>query len=153
MFQRKRNELCENASFDSEFALAFEIQQFKVAFFVVFFKCQFFQGILRRNRLKLEKWVPVSQVYILKSKLLATESSETSYTKVCNPCNYPQPPKKSPTTIHNHPKITQKAKIYDKQLRCSTLDVNSKTGIDFDSDMKQWYIYICLCVSVCLYTL
>ena len=53
MFQRKMNELCENASFDSEFALAFEIQQFKVAFFV-FFKCQFFQGIRGLNRLKLE---------------------------------------------------------------------------------------------------
>ena len=51
----------------------------------------------------------MSQVYILKSKVLATESSETGCAKVGNPHNYPQPPKESPTTIHNHPKITQKS--------------------------------------------
>ena len=33
-FLKKLNELSENVSFDSEFALAFEIQPFKVAFFV-----------------------------------------------------------------------------------------------------------------------
>ena len=31
------NELSENVSFDSEFALAFEMQPFKVAFFLFFF--------------------------------------------------------------------------------------------------------------------
>ena len=36
------NELSENVSFDSEFALAFEIQPFKIPFFV-FFKWQFFK--------------------------------------------------------------------------------------------------------------
>ena len=33
LFSRKLNELSENVSFDSEFALAFEIQSFKAAFF------------------------------------------------------------------------------------------------------------------------
>ena len=33
---RKLNELTENVSFDSEFALAFEIQPFKVSFFSFF---------------------------------------------------------------------------------------------------------------------
>ena len=41
-FWRKLNELSENVSFDSEFALAFEIQPFKFPFFV-FFKWQFFK--------------------------------------------------------------------------------------------------------------
>ena len=40
------NELSENVSSDPEFALAFEIQPFKVASFVLFFKCQFFQVFL-----------------------------------------------------------------------------------------------------------
>ena len=42
LFERKLNELSENVSFDSEFILAFEIQPFKVSFFV-FLKCQFFK--------------------------------------------------------------------------------------------------------------
>ena len=44
-----RTECSENASFDSEFALAFEIQRFKVAFF--FFLMPIFQSIPGRNGL------------------------------------------------------------------------------------------------------
>ena len=41
LFWTKLNELSENVSFDSEFALAFEIQPFKVAFFVFFLNTNF----------------------------------------------------------------------------------------------------------------
>ena len=41
-FEKKLNELSENVSFDSEFALAFEIQPLKDAPFV-FFKCEIFK--------------------------------------------------------------------------------------------------------------
>ena len=41
IFLRKLNELSENVSFDSEFALAFEIKLFKVAFFFFFFNAKF----------------------------------------------------------------------------------------------------------------
>ena len=41
LYWRKLNEHSENVSFDSEFALAFEIQRFKVAFFVVFLNANF----------------------------------------------------------------------------------------------------------------
>ena len=47
--------------------------------------------------------------------------------------NYPQPS----TTTHNYLKTTQKIKTCHKQLCYCTLDVNTKTDIDFDSDMKQ----------------
>ena len=57
-----------------------------------------------------------------------------------HPKNHPQPP----MTIHNHPKITQKS-----QLFYCTLDVNTETGVDFDNDMKQWYIYMCVSVCIC----
>ena len=43
-------ELSENVSFDSELALAFEIQSFKVACFF-FFKCHCFQRIPALNGL------------------------------------------------------------------------------------------------------
>ena len=36
LFSRKLNELSENVGFDSEFTLTFEIQPFRVAFFVYF---------------------------------------------------------------------------------------------------------------------
>ena len=45
LFLRKFNEISQNVSFDSEFALAFEMQLFKAAFFV-FFLMQIFQSIL-----------------------------------------------------------------------------------------------------------
>ena len=41
LFWRKLNELSENVSFDSEFALAFEIQPFKGSFFRVFLNDNF----------------------------------------------------------------------------------------------------------------
>ena len=84
------------------------------------------------------------------------------YTNVCNPTqqptitqNHPQPS----SITHNHPQIPtitqtlpKKVKICHKQLRYCTLDVNTETGIDLDSDMKQC-IYICICVCVwCIYT-
>ena len=53
--------------------------------------------------------------------------------------NHPQPPKKLP----------KKVKTCHKQLCYCTLDVNNETDVDFDSDMKQWYIYMCV-LSVCL---
>ena len=58
-----------------------------------------------------------------------------------------QPPKKTPKTTHNHPKITPKSQNLSQLCYC-TLDVNIETDIDFDSDMKQWciYMYVCLCV-------
>ena len=63
-----------------------------------------------------------------------------------------------PTAIHNHPqsstttqKLHKKAKTYHKQLCYGTLDVNPETDVDFDSDMKQCYIYMCVCVPVCMY--
>ena len=42
LLERRLNEVSENVSFDSEFALAFEVQPFKVVLFV-FFKCQSFK--------------------------------------------------------------------------------------------------------------
>ena len=76
--------------------------------------------------------------------------------------NHPQPPKKPPTipqkTTHNYPqpststqKLPKKAKTCHKQLCYCTLDVNTEIDVAFDSDMKQWYIYMCACVSVCIY--
>ena len=80
--------------------------------------------------------------------------------------NHPQPLKKPPTTIHNHlqpstkpPRTTQNRlqspKSYPKNQNLSqtvicycTLDANTETDVGFDSNMKQWYIYICACVSV-----
>ena len=41
LYWRKLNKLSENVSFYSEFALAFEIQPFKVVFFVVFLNANF----------------------------------------------------------------------------------------------------------------
>ena len=65
--------------------------------------------------------------------------------------NHPQ----APTTIYNHPqpptitqKLPKKAKTCDTQLFYCTLDVNTETDVDFDSDMKQWYIYRCVCLCV-----
>ena len=45
LFVTKLNELYENVGFDSEFALAFEIKPFKVAFFVVFISLSSFRSI------------------------------------------------------------------------------------------------------------
>ena len=72
--------------------------------------------------------------------------------------NYPQPS----TTAHNHPKnhsqpstttqvLLKTAKTCHKQLCYCILDVNTETDVGFDSDMKQWYIYMRMCV--CAYVL
>ena len=62
------------------------------------------------------------------------------------------------TTTHNHlqpPTTTQvspkNAKTCHKQLCYCILDVNTETDIGFDSDIKQWYIYMRMCV--CAYVL
>ena len=67
-------------------------------------------------------------------------------------CNHP----KTPRTIYNHPqpptttqKLPPKNKTCHMQLFYCTLDVNTETEVDFDTDMKQWYIY--MCVYVCIY--
>ena len=59
--------------------------------------------------------------------------------------NYPQPPKKPSTTTQKLPK---KAKTCHKQLCYCILDVNTEADVGFDSDMKQWYVHVrvCLCV-------
>ena len=66
---------------------------------------------------------------------------------------HPQLPKKPPTTDHNHP---EPPKNYSKKPRPVT---NSyaipfqmfilKQTLSFDSDTKQWYIY--MCVYLCVY--
>ena len=65
--------------------------------------------------------------------------------------NYPQPS----ATIHNHPqpsKTTQKLPQKPKLNSCYyTLDVNTERDVDFDIDMKHWYIYVSMCLSA--YTL
>ena len=53
LFCGKLNELSENASFDSEFAVDFEIQPFKIATFVVFLM-PIFQSIPGLNGLNME---------------------------------------------------------------------------------------------------
>ena len=58
--------------------------------------------------------------------------------------HHPQPPKK---TTHNHPKVTQKSQNLSQTCYCN-LDVNAETGVSFDSDMKQWYIYMFVCVYI-----
>ena len=77
--------------------------------------------------------------------------------------NHPQQPKttqkavqnypKTPTTVYNHTqpptttqKLPKKAKTCHIQLFHCTLDVNTETDVDFDSDMKQWYTYMYLCI-------
>ena len=90
------------------------------------------------------------------------------YIKVCNHpqrpttiYNYPQrpttihnQPKKPPTTTHNHP---QTPKNYSKKPRLVTnsdviplLMFILKQILSFDSDTKQWYMY--MCVYLCEYT-
>ena len=79
--------------------------------------------------------------------------------------NHPQPlttinnhPKPS-TIIHNYPKNSlsypkspniypKKPKTCHKQLCYYTLDVNTEKDIDFDSDIKQWYICMCVCLDI-----
>ena len=70
--------------------------------------------------------------------------------------NHPQPFTTTQKLTHNQPqpftttqKLPEKAKICHKQLCYCTLDANTEADVDFDSDMKQWYIY--MCVSVCIY--
>ena len=52
---------------------------------------------------------------------------------------------KPPTTTQKLPK---NSKLATKFCYC-TLDVNTETDLGFDSDVKQWYIYMC----VYIYTL
>ena len=63
--------------------------------------------------------------------------------------NYPQNHPQPPITIHNHPKVIQKNQNLSQTVICyCTLDANAETDAGFDSNMKQWYIYMCACVSV-----
>ena len=102
----------------------------------------------------------------LMNTLIEKKPFQTGYTKACN---HPQPSatthnhsqpstKKPPTATYNHPepfkttqKLPKKAETCYKQLCYCTLDVNTETDVDLDSDMKQWYIYMCVYVSVCRY--
>ena len=61
--------------------------------------------------------------------------------------SHPQPSTTTQKNTHNHlqpstttQKLLQKNQTCHKQLCYCTLDVNTETGVDFDSDMKQWYI-------------
>ena len=60
-----------------------------------------------------------------------------------------------PATTQNHPQppiTTQKPpKNYPKKPKLATNSYCTETDVNFDSDMKQWYRY--MCVSVCVYTL
>ena len=67
-------------------------------------------------------------------------------------------PPQLPINTHNHlqlstttQKLPKKAKTCQIQLFTCTLEVDSETDVGFDSDIKQWYIYILVCVSVCIY--
>ena len=51
--------------------------------------------------------------------------------------NHPQ----SPTTTQKLPK---KAKTSHIQLFSCTWDVNYQINVDFNSDIRQWYIYMCV---------
>ena len=78
--------------------------------------------------------------------------------------NHPQLPKKPPTNIHshpknhpqptttiqNHPKITQKSQDLSQTvtLLYSFQMFILKQTLSFDSDTKQWYIYMCVCLCV-----
>ena len=42
------------------------------------------------------------------------------------------------TTIHNHPKITQKSHNLLQTVTLLHLDANTETEVDFDSGMKQY---------------
>ena len=81
--------------------------------------------------------------------------------------NHLQPPTTSQTTVQNHPqtptriynqlqpptntqKLPPKNKTCHMQLFYCTLDVNTETGADFDSDMIYNGIYTCVCVCVCV---
>ena len=71
--------------------------------------------------------------------------------------NYPRQSTTTHNHLKNHPqpstttqKLPKKAKTCHKQLCYCTLDVNTETDVGFDSDMKQWYIYMCVCVYVCI---
>ena len=61
--------------------------------------------------------------------------------------NHPYHPQPPSTTQ----KLPKKAKTCHIQLFYSTLDVNTETGVDFDSDMKQWCIYMRVCVCVYIF--
>ena len=70
--------------------------------------------------------------------------------------NYPQPSTITNKINHNNPKLSattqklpKKAKIFHKYLCCCTLDSNTEAVAGFDSEMKQWYIHVCL--SLCMY--
>ena len=61
--------------------------------------------------------------------------------------NHPEPP----TAIQNYPKGTQKSQNLPPTAICyCTLDANIETDVGFDSSIKQWYIYMFACVSVCI---
>ena len=87
-------------------------------------------------------------------QLSRTTHSHSQPSRTTN--NHPQLPAITKTITHNHPKLsttTQKlpkeAKIFHQQLCYQTLDINTEAGVGFDSEMKQWYIHVCL--SLCMY--
>ena len=65
--------------------------------------------------------------------------------------NHLQPSTTIQKNTHNHPKITQKSQNLSQTVMLCILDVNPETDVDFDSDMKQWHIYMCVCL--CAYIL
>ena len=89
-----------------------------------------------------------------------THNHPQSSTTIHNhPKNHHNHPKKPPTTTHNHP---QRPNSYPKKSKLVTSsymvlisevhsDVNTETDVGFDSDMKQWYIWMRACVTVCIY--
>ena len=69
--------------------------------------------------------------------------------------NQPQLATTTQKATHNHPqpskttkKLPKKAETWDKQLCYCTLKVNTEIDVGFDSDMREWYIHMCVCVCV-----
>ena len=75
-------------------------------------------------------------------------STTTQKTTTTTQKNHPQPP----ITIHNDPTVIQKSQnLSQAAIWYCTSDVNTETDVGFDSDMKQWYIWMRACVTVCIY--
>ena len=85
LFWRKSNGLSENVSFNSEFALAFEIKPFKVAFFLFFFNVNF-------SKYSRAEWVNKGYLFWLQSiKRIVRQIPSPSFINVpsCpNMCNF-----------------------------------------------------------------
>ena len=77
-----------------------------------------------------------------------------------NFCNHLLPSWTTQKTIQNHQqpatanpqpptvtqKITKKAKTCHKQLRYCILNVNNETFVHSDSEIEQYYLYLCVCL-------